>query len=237
MNRRRLMEMGQRLGEEHGLGKLEGYDTELGYNSGPWLLPRRRSTRQRIAFLYSGGVARVQPGLIPPDVVPWADVELLTVTLATGPDGNPVPVFGYCVAGVRDPDGPAVKMDAPNAGPMAISAYRHAGQRILAPLIARYDAGQPVTLAKVLVDHEGVTLPSGMRLAWANLSWVTLRRLNDHPDGLPIVSLTFPLPAGARPGWRTATLNPSGAANGILVADLVTHAARRNGVEVRSGGS
>jgi hypothetical protein len=175
--------------------------------------------------LYSGGLARLDRRKPEPEVLPWAGVE--TVTIASDHDeGDPKTGLAGCT--VRGRSGTEFKVPSKLRQATAKAVHRGVAPRIAAAMIDAYDAGQPVICGKAEVDPQGVTLPDGKRLAWADLSTVELQHPSATARGVT-TRIDFTM-AGKRS--RRAELDPTDIPNAIFLADLVAHAARQRGLTV-----
>jgi hypothetical protein len=217
-----------RVGEQFGLGALQGWTRERSVNVGlGW-----RSGSVQSSCLYAGGVARVYGGGAEPDVLPWADATMMAFFLETGQRGQQVPNVSECVIG--GPAGLEIRLEDPSAGPAARAAYGALVPRIVGEMVASYDAGDVVAIGQsTRVDQQGITLPGGQSVAWTEVSQVTVVLLYaSRPQPVPaLVVLGGPSLAGQQS--REITLSLATVPNGAFLADVAAHAARHHGIPLR----
>jgi hypothetical protein len=182
--------------------------------------PRFRVSR---LYLYEGGIA-VQLARDPePAVLRWADLDSLVLTVRSGYEGD---FIAACVP--RERDGREITVDYTFAS--GIAEIVPAAERLLAPrvvpgLLARYDAGEPVTVGRVTVSPDGIEYASEpstapeWRIAWAEARSVDLRM---HGHRITV----------ERIGGRARRAAVDGVPDGFAVRYLIEHAAGRAGVAV-----
>jgi hypothetical protein len=215
------------VGEQFGLGTLQGWSRERSLRIG---LGRKSGLDRTSVCLYAGGVARVHGGGAEPEVLPWADVTMMAYFLETGQDGKPAPQIRECVIG-----GPAaleMHLEDPLAGPAARAAFGALVLRIGGAMVDSYNAGDVVTIGRSTeVGRQGVTVPGGRCLAWADISQVTIWVL--------YVSTLRPVPAlivltvpgtGGTGQPEDVTLTLASVPNAAFLAALAVHAAHQHGI-------
>jgi hypothetical protein len=220
-----------RVGEQFGLGALEGWTRERSLTIG---LGRRSGSVRSSTCLYAGGVARVHGGGAEPDVLPWADATMMAFFLESGREGEPVPSVCECVIG--GPAGLEMRLDDPVAGPAARAAYGALAARIAGAMVDSYNAGDVVAIGRSSrVDQQSITLPGGRSVAWADVSQVTLVLLYSRlPQPVPaLIGLTVAGAGGTGQRSRDITLNLATVPNAAFFADVAGHAARHHGIPLR----
>ena len=154
----------------------------------------------------------------------WAAVETVTVELATD-EGTPVTGLEKCA--LRGGNGTEVTEKGKAVETVVAAAYRALAPRLVPPLIAACDRGEPVNAGTARVDHGGITLPTGQRLAWPDIKSVTVRHASrdtaDVPTRIDIQVIRRN---------RLHYFDPSGVPNAIFFAHALARTAMRNGVPV-----
>jgi len=185
--------------------------------------PRSRRTR---LFLFESGVVRasnVGRRLI---VLPWDDLE--TVTLATTAGYDEVYVSG-CV--LRGRSGTRMELGRREslAGRHRVQAAAQAqiAARRSGPLTAQLDAGRPVTIGFLTVDRSGLSSRGGLTAGgrW-QVSWHQVRRVDVEVNGQRV------LVRCGRWGAKRALLH--GVPNSFLAGHVIGHAAGQAGVPMTS---
>jgi hypothetical protein len=185
---------------------------------------RRREVvvRSRLA-LYSGGVAQIDRDEPEPRVLRWADVESLTVDLQTD-EGTLISRLASFT--LRGRTGTEISGGA-EVETVVRAAHRALAPRLVPPLIETFDSGQEVAAGAARIDSAGLTLPSGKRLAWAQIKSVIMY----HPSPASSeVATRIDVRAVSR--FRLHIFNPSKIPNAIFLAHVLARAAARNGVAV-----
>jgi hypothetical protein len=188
------------------------------------VIGHRRAAVRRLC-LYYGGLARLDERKPEPEVLRWADVETVTIS-SEHDEGDPKTGLAGCT--VRGRSGTEFTVPVELLAATAKAVHRNVAPRIASAMIYAYDAGQPAICGNAEVDPQGVTLPDGKRLAWADLDTVELQPPSATARGVT-TRIDFTL-AGQRK--RRAVLDPTDIPNAIFLADLVAHAARQRGLTV-----
>jgi len=174
--------------------------------------------------LYPDGVAQIRRTEPEPAVLRWADVETVTVELTTD-EGTPLTGLEKCALRGRGETEVAVQRKAVET--VVAAAHRALAPRLVPPLIAAWDRREPVTAGDARVDHEGVTLPDGKRLAWPEIKSVTMRHASkESADVITRIDIRV-----VRRN-RLHYFDPSGVPNAVFLAHVVARAAMRSGVQV-----
>jgi len=182
-----------------------------------------RSRRARL-FLFDCGVVRSSNTGRRLVVLPWEDLE--TVTLATTAGYDEVYISG-CV--LRGRSGTRMELGRRDSLPgrhrIQAAAQAQIAARRVGPLTAQLDAGQPVTIGFLTVDRSGLSsrgsLTAGGR--W-QVGWQQVRRVDVELDGQRV------LVRSGRWGVKRALLN--GVPNSFLAGHVIGHAARQAGVQM-----
>jgi hypothetical protein len=189
---------------------------------GPLVTGEEQHVVSKRVAVYSGGVAQILPGQ-PPQVLRWADVGVVTVSLETD-EGTPLARLSACKLlglGTEITEGK-------QAAAFALAAHRALAPRFVPRLIEAYESGQPVTAGNGHIDHLGVTPPGSSRhLAWPEIESVTM----EH-DSRETLEVATKIDIIGHKRSRSRTFDPSGIPNGIFLAHLIAHAATRNGIRV-----
>jgi hypothetical protein len=180
-----------------------------------------RSRRVQV-FLYEGGMARVsnlQPRLT---VLPWADLDAISVEIVEGYDDTYV---GACV--LHDRTGNKVKLGSGERGG-AREAIMDAAQRVLAgrlagPLTRQFDAGQPVTFGTLAIDPAGISSRGGPGGRW-HVPWQQMQRVQTSLHGQRVRVVTG--------RWKYQTAKLDDVPNSFLAQHVIAHAAQLAGVPV-----
>jgi hypothetical protein len=99
--------------------------------------------------------------------------------------------------------------------------------RLVPTLIARYDAGEPVTFGHIIVDRTGISCPSGAPKAPWSAFWRDTRSVGMEMHGHRMT---------IRPhSGRVRSVSLDGAPNDFLIVSVIAHAARLAGVDVSVG--
>jgi hypothetical protein len=183
-----------------------------------------RSRRVQV-FLYEGGMARVsnlQPRLT---VLPWADLDTISVEIVEGYDDTYV---GACV--LRDRSGNKVMLGSGERGG-AREAIMDAAQRVLAsrlagPLTRQLDAGQPVTFGTLTIDLAGISSRGGPGGRW-HVPWQQVHRVQTSLHGQRVRVVMG--------RWKYQTAKLDDVPNSFLAQHVIAHAAQRAGVPVSAG--
>ena len=183
-----------------------------------------RSRRIQV-FLYEGGMARVsnlRPGLT---VLPWADLDTISVEIVEGYDETYV---GACV--LHDRSGNKVTLGNGERGG-AREAIMDAAQRVLTgrlagPLTRQLDAGQPVTFGTLTIDLAGISSRGGPGGRW-HVPWQQVHRVQTSLHGQRVRVVTG--------RWKYQTAKLDGEPNSFLAQHVIAHAAQRAGVPVSAG--
>ncbi len=114
---------------------------------------------KELLFTYTDGIAQFTGGEPEPTVLRWADLATISLNIVSGYEGDSL---SSCV--LRDRAGASVTVET-RYGEACDKVVRIA-DRLLAPrlartLIARYDAGEPVTFGRLSVDQAGISSPGG----------------------------------------------------------------------------
>jgi len=173
--------------------------------------------------LYSGGVARLNRKEPEPRVLRWADIESVTISLTTDEETPPTGVRSYTLRGTT---GMEIGGDA-NAETVVLAAHRALAPRLVPPLIETFDSGQEVAAAALRIGPGGLTLPSGRRLAWAEIKSLTM--LHASPASAELITRIDVVEVRTNRVYR---FDPSGVPNAIFLAHVLARAATRNGVAV-----
>jgi hypothetical protein len=210
------------------LGVLFG----AGFAATWWLVTRMifTATVTGRLCLYSGGVAQLARGKARPMVLRWGDVEAITIFTANDDDGAPTTTLSQYVLRGTGQDG-ATETEIIDRGktlrPVTLAAHRVLAPRFVPQLISSYDSGEPVIAGRLRVDQRGITTPADEHFGWHEINGVELEP-STRPEGAPATRIYLSLVP-----WRPRIIDPSGIPNGIFLAHVITHAAMRNGIEVR----
>jgi hypothetical protein len=188
-----------------------------------------RASVTRRLFLYSGGLAELTDDQPEPRVVRWADVEAVTITYLEREE-YPDMLHG-CTLHARGGDTLALGKYRPRAlRSLASEADRVLAPRLVPPLIAAYESGEPVTMGDARIDRSGVTvgLQTGSRIAWTDMRSVTISFSASSSDAAAAVKQIYFRPRSG----TMCSVRASGVSNGVFLPHLVAHAAARNGVRV-----
>jgi hypothetical protein len=173
--------------------------------------------------LYPDGVAQLRRTEPEPVVLRWADIETVTVELTTD-EGTPLTGLEKCA--LRGRNGAEIT-EAKAVETVVAAVHRALAPRLVPPLIAACDRGEPVTAGAARVDDEGITLPAGKRLTWPEVKSVTMGHASkDSADVITRIDIRV-----VRRN-RLHHFDPSGIPNAIFFAHVLAHAAMRNGVQV-----
>jgi hypothetical protein len=178
--------------------------------------PRARRAR---VFLFDGGIVRVSNLGRRLVVLPWADLDTLSVRVVSGYDEDYV---AGCV--LRGRSGATLTLGRKGDtfyGKEAIiaAAEREIASRRLGPLTHLLDTGQPVVIGSLTVDQLGVSA----RGRW-HVSWQQARQVNIRLHGQRVLIKV------GRLSTKRAALD--GLPNSFLARYVIEHAARRAGVPV-----
>jgi hypothetical protein len=190
---------------------------------GPLVTGEKQEVVTKRVAVYPGGVAQILPGQPVPQVLRWADVGVVTVSLDTD-EGTPLAGLSTCrLLGL----GTEIA-EGEEAAAFALAAHRALAPRFVPRLIQAYESGQPVMAGNGHIDHLGVTPPgSSWHLAWTEIESVTM----EH-DSTETVEVVTKIDIIGRKRSQSRTFDPSGIPNGIFLAHLIAHAAARNGIQV-----
>ena len=181
------------------------------------------AARRRVLHAYAAGIAKVGGGRH--RVVSWDGLTSLAYTIVQGNDDRNEE--DYLVCRLRDGAGTTVLMDLRFGGDtsskVATSAERLLTRRLSGPLLAAYDAGQPVTIGRVTVDRSGIRsqAPVYDTRRWY-VPWPQVQSVSASDTDVTVYQ-------GTR-GSRQTSL--SGTPNGFLAQHVIKHAARQAGVPV-----
>jgi hypothetical protein len=173
--------------------------------------------------LYPDGVAQLRRDEPEPIVLRWADVETVMIELTTD-EGTPLTDLASCTLGGRS--GIQV-VEKKNARAVAAAAHRALGPRLVPPLLAACDRGEPVSAGDARIDPDGFTLLKGQRLAWSEIKSVTMQHARKGPQDVPTR-----IDVHAVRRNRLHYFDPTGVPNAIFFAHVLARAATRNGVQV-----
>src|SRR5215469_16864476 len=115
---------------------------------GPLVLGEEQDVVSKRVAVYSGGVAQILPGQPTPQVLRWADVGVVTVSLETD-EGTPLAGLSACKLlglGTEITEGQ-------EAAAVALAAHRALAPRYVPRLIEAYESGQPVMAGNGHIDH------------------------------------------------------------------------------------
>ena len=180
-------------------------------------------------YRYTRGIALHLAGKAEPAVLRWTDLE--EMTLASEPSSSDDD-YGYrpsCV--LRDRSGQYVTVGRSFGS--GLNAVIEAAELVLAPrlvpgLIARYDAGEQVTMGSLTVSKDGLThLGAPPVIPSWYVPWTQVRRITTHLGGRQVVVREAGGPARRH--------GAGGMPNGFTILYLLRHAAGRAGVEVDVG--
>jgi hypothetical protein len=205
-------------------GDRVGLEFSLGERTAAWTFLEFRlfgGKRKDRLHLYAGGVARLSnrdPGRT---VLRWADLADITLSVEAGADGDHVDSCD-----LRDRDGQALTIPGRSgaADEIAPIVEQALAATLLPNLIARYEAGEAITIDRITIDQESISHPDAGQHRWTGLHGVGLRA-HGH-----MVLLRH----GPNQGDLTI-MRQAGAPNAFLAGYLITHAAGASGIEVASG--
>jgi hypothetical protein len=184
---------------------------------------------------YDLGVVFIDPKYPEPVVLRWAELASVTVEVKSGYEG---PYLAACE--LHDQAGTTIRLTNNWRKNACQDAARLAedqlARRLMPALIARYEAGEPVTVGHLTIDQWGissagsataVTLSGGTmmsRLEW-RMPWQEMLEVKFTTYGTHVVIK------------RTTTKTPletavDGLPNDFLARLVITHAARRAGIVV-----
>jgi hypothetical protein len=180
---------------------------------------------QERLFEYDSGIALFADRAAEPTVLRWADLASLSLRVVTSYESHSL---SSCV--LRDSAGRTVTVEG--AFGLAVDKIAARAELVLrqalAPtLIARYDAGEPVTFGHVIVDRTGISCPGdGSAKPW-DAPWRDTRSIE-------ILMYAHRLTITPRSG-RARPVSLGGAPNDFLAGPVIEHAAQRAGVELSVG--
>jgi len=183
--------------------------------------PRTRRIR---LFLFESGVVRASNVGRRVTVLPWDDLETVTLTTTAGYDD--VYVSG-CV--LRGRSGARIELDGrdtlPGRRQVLAAAESQVAARRVGPLTAQLDAGLPITIGFLTVSTSGMSSRAALKAGgrW-QVTWEQVRRVDVEADGQRVFVKC------GRWGAKRALLD--GVPNSFLARHVVTHAAGRAGVVV-----
>jgi hypothetical protein len=177
---------------------------------------------KRVA-VYAGGVAQLRRGEPEPTVLRWADIETVTIELTTD-EGSPQTGVAGCA--LRGRGGTEIAEDKA-AAPVATAAHRALAPRLVPPLLAACDRGEPVSAGDARVDGDGLTMPTGRHWTWPEIKSVTMGHV---PKGA--AEMTTRIDVRVAYKNRLHHFDPSGVPNAIFFAHALARAAVQNGVQV-----
>jgi len=179
--------------------------------------PRRWENR---LFRFEHGLAVVDPQQAAPAVLRWEDLTSIKTRVAGGDEDRVV----FCELGDRA--GQALPLGSFGTAATEIKPFaeRLLAQRLLPPLVARYDAGEPVFFGLFTVEQWGLSAPGGAsgmrwRVSWPEIGHIEVTKLGNQ---LVVQDTKGPL--------QTVSLQAE--PNAFLARHLVAHAARRAGIDV-----
>jgi hypothetical protein len=229
---------GDRVGADFGLGQRRGAWTHRKH--GALMVAGRRSPER--LFQFDEGIAQFVSKAAEPTVLRWTDLASLTLRVISTTYEKENPTLRSCV--LRDSAGRTITADhkyGVACEQITAVAARMLGPRLAPPLIARFDAGESITFGRVIVDQFEISFPGDGILGPWSARWRDMRDLDVLAYGHRII-------AKAQPGKHLGAPNEfmphpgpgaygalDGAPNDFLAQDVIMHAARRAGVEVRLG--
>jgi hypothetical protein len=184
-----------------------------------------RGSWQERLFEYDSGIALFADRAAEPTVLRWADLASLSLRVVTSYESHSL---SSCV--LRDSAGQTITVEG--AFGLAVDKITARAElalrQSLAPtLIARYDAGEPVTFGHVIVDRTGISCPGdGSAKPW-DAPWRDTRSIE-------MLMYAHRLTITPRSG-RARPVSLDGAPNDFLAGPVIEHAAQRAGVELSVG--
>jgi len=189
----------------------------LGVAIGVILLVPPRRTPPWYWHYYEGGVATVSDrGRV--TAVRLADVVSMSTTVVAGYDES-------FVAGSALTDHAGNTVSVSHRHDLADRAEQILLDRHLGPLIARFDAGQPVAIGCLTMGKRGITCRSRRPKGHWDVTWPEVSNVVTRLHGQRV---TVTRHQGRKPGMVWAALDDE--PNGFLAGYLLRHAARQAGV-------
>jgi hypothetical protein len=183
------------------------------------LMAGSRSWQERL-FRFEGGIAQFASREPEPAVLRWADLASLSLNVVTSYESHSLM---SCV--LRDSAGRTITVASAyglaceDITPVAEQAL---ASRLAPTLIARYDAGEPVTFGHIIVDRAGISCP-GSAKPW-NAYWRDTRSIE-------MLMYAHRLTITPQSG-RARSVSLDGAPNDFLAGYVIAHAAGQVGVAV-----
>jgi hypothetical protein len=174
-----------------------------------------RSWTDRL-FLCQAGIVLLDARSPEPLVLRWAHLDTMRITIASGYDNDYV-----SACELRDQAGNAVTVSRRLGG--AIKEVAAAAERVLAPrlvpgLIARFNAGEPITVGPVTADWQGLSSAGDSRRTW-QVPWREARLIEFELQGQRATVKTGKHVRGER------SLSVEGEPNSFVIGYLIAHAA------------
>jgi hypothetical protein len=180
-----------------------------------------RTWKERL-FVYAGGIAQFTGRESEPAVLRWPDLATVSVQVVTGYEGDSL---SSCV--LRDRAGTTLTVEnryGDACDRILVLADRALAARLAGTLIARFDAGEPVTFGRLTIDQAGISSPGdGSGKAWSAY-WRDTREIEITKWGHRLAVKP------ARGPDRQVKLD--GAPNDLMARYVLWHAAARAGVAV-----
>jgi hypothetical protein len=197
-------------------------------------------------FRYPGGVIQVRTGEPAPKVLPWPEVDAVTLVFNDAEDFS-----GLTCCTLEGGGGPGAKVTitvavtaaASGAHPqavvrdLALEAERQLAPRLVPPLASSCLSGQLVTFGRWQAGPGGITAADhrGLNAAltpWASIEEITVASevYRGYADPASLVTLMV---AGAGRRSRRPSLSLSGVANGMFLPAVLEQVAGGYGVPVR----
>jgi hypothetical protein len=169
-------------------------------------------------------MAQLLPGEPEPRVLRWADVENVVLTTETDSDDEPKRGLASCAVygnGTRIGNGNYA------GETVARAVHRAVAPRLVPPMIAACESGEEVTAGTLRAGQQALTLPNGVRRAWADIKSISMV----HTTTKDPASMISRLELYRRRG-NSDTISASGIHNWIFLIDVIAHLATRSGVQV-----
>jgi hypothetical protein len=240
VDRSELEAEGDRVAAELQLGRRKGAWTHR-KNPVALMMAGRHSSQERL-FQFDQGIAQFVDKAAEPVVLRWTDLASLTLRVISTTYEKENPTLRSCV--LRDSAGRAITVDhkyGVACEQITAVAAQMLGPRLAPALIARFEAGEPITFGSVIIDQFEISFPGDGIVGPWSARWQDMSDLDVLVYGHRII-------ARAKPGKNLGAPNEfmphpgpgsygalGGGPNDFLAQDVITHAARRAGVEVRLG--
>ena len=190
-------------------------------------------------FWYTGGLAELTGDDPEPRIVRWADVETVTTVYYEGEE-TPLRLTGCILSDGTGPEpvdlrGPAKIRGyrSPVLRALTVEAARILAPRLVPPMIAAYESGEPVSIGDARIDRSGITVkpPSGEHIAWTEIRFIITRHVTSIADcAAPVHEIEI----RKQPGNISRVISLDGVPNGMFLPHLLAHAAARNGIPLRT---